>query len=814
MSVFISAASDGSFVLLLQRLHFTARNLYQSFEALNEQLEDALHNSQFQRNVSRISFQFCSFDAIGALRFVQSVQASSLFRLYGLRLCCRHCTGISALLSTLGFQDNDLDSSKCDAATRPLELVAGSDLHAGKSPQTDFTSSSSAAAGGLHRRLASIEIHSAGTYFGFPHDCFFNMNNLTTLTLGGCPQLFNTTYLGQLSVALSVAKPPVRKLSLWACNIQLSAPAAVCLTRILRALPVEELDLSHNVALLTPHGGLQAFPWDCCDGLPLVLQGKAIRGLNLSGVKITNAHALARLLAPCQQSMERLFVVNCSLGPDNIQPIADAIQSMPNLQHLNAADNLLEAAGGAAIVSALWGKPSLCRVLLHRCGLTWEAAPSIATLLETCPQLQLLCLKQNYLHDTGANTIASSLMQAGALQSLSLAENRVARSGTASLALATAESRIRHVSLQGNEPTAWHSLAEVYDAVSSRAARGQTEAAGMHRFFAWAAASVKRSWNTRRHHALTTHLDEALAMTSGPEAVTGIEHRPRSVVANAFAPRSVALPPPPMLPSAPPSMPHTDLPQPTVPASQVLLGSTDAGPAATVRMQLTEHAGPGSPSLLPFAASGTTEAPSHSSSSLHNLVHRALSIDIVLSLVLSFWSPGQALHAYPLVFEMPCSPGKHEMLHVHQAVLNQSQHAAAATEAGERDGPGAPMANAAAAAQRIRTRARTGTGQTQQPSHAYLLQAMAACGGGRLSGVSSAPRRECRGVLKAFNGQVSIEEFIMRHGCMQELTASPSAQAALRTGPHLISQAAVASSGGAAAGRMSALEEHPAFPPQ
>ena len=409
MSCSVSVASDGSLVLLLQRFHFTARNLARSLDRVTSELRASASTPQRELNIQRVSLHFCSFDSQGARSFVGCLLEEPRVCSGALRLCCRHCTGISPLLAALQLESpqntsaialsQDVNSSQ-SAGRRTRELSLPRPLNSSVSVSEGKS---------VRELLCSLEIHSAGTHFGIPRLCLFGMHNLTSLTLGGCPQLFNPTYLKQLSAAIVEASPPVRRLSLWACNIQLSKQTVISLTRILRALPVEELDLSHNVALLTPHGGLKALPVECADALPLVIRSKSLRSLNLSGVKVTNSKALAKLLWACEATLERLFLVNCSLGPDNIAPIAGSIARMAHLQHFNAADNLLEAQGGLVIAASLSNKAQLKRVLLHRCGLTWEAASGISSMLKTSPLLQLLCLKQNYFHDCGASSIAEGI---------------------------------------------------------------------------------------------------------------------------------------------------------------------------------------------------------------------------------------------------------------------------------------------------------------------------------------------------------------------------------------------------------------------
>ena len=344
----------------------------------------------------------------------------------------------------------------------------------------------------------------------------------------------------------------------------------------------------------------------------------------------------------------------------------------------------------------------------------------------------------------------------------------------------------------------------------------------MHRLFAWAACPAEGVWNAPgQNRTLTASFDQALADTLESLSAAA-EHRPRSIIASAFAPRSVALPPPPMLPSVPTTAPEGGLS--CMPVSGTPFNDHNSSVLAHAqvltreaqRLELSQCSSPAQRELQPRAIGGQPAAARADPTSFHRIVHKALSMDIVLSCVLSFWSPGQALHAYPLVVEMPCAPGKHEMLHVETASMGFNSTLGDNMASSQMGGNAWRHASVPAARPVAAPKSRPLRRQSKAPSHAYLLQAMAACGGGRLSGVSSAPRRQCHSLLKAYGGEMTREDFVMRHGSMQELGGSPPAPRTVlpqrrSTRPLTTGTAAAAAGGGSV---MSSLEEHPAFPPQ
>ena len=452
--------------ILVQNAFFTDSNAVSAWQAAFSTAGGTAGGNAAETPTCALTFVSCTFTQQGATHLIEYMQHQPDVVPY--RLVFRHCSGVSWLLHALGGAASRLES--------------------------------------LRKALRKLEVYMPRTTLGTTRDGLLWPNhfpNLDTLVLGGCNCLGRSS-LSALANTLQRNTHCIERLSLWSCSLQLSFNVLTNIAKALSACPqLHTLDLSHNLALLTPAGPMHRFMaavqrTTALNALPVILSALPLRSLNLSSIRISSQNS--RFVWDVLQhmsSLSQLFMVGCGLDNSSCSHLVRLLQlrRLPCLAHLNVSDNPFRAAAPDLVAAA--ARAPLQRLMMHQCGMQPQTGAALQHLLHTCPSLRVLCVKNNQLGCEGVSAIARGLRAARSLRTLDLASNGVGDAGGKALARALIDPQcpqsLQHVKLVGNLPSIWAALADMSTAVLVRSARGRDEAAAMHRLLAWVAAPF-RPW--------------------------------------------------------------------------------------------------------------------------------------------------------------------------------------------------------------------------------------------------------------------------------------------------------------------------------
>lgn len=163
-------------------------------------------------------------------------------------------------------------------------------------------------------------------------------------------------------------------------------------------------------------------------------------------------------MAQALQGMRNLTHLNaesCGLGQQGAEALCSALQELPQMQHLHVGANALAAAGLEALTPAISAMSGLQTLDVNANDLDGdEAAQALCTLLHNTPGLTHLDVSGNHIGAACASLLASALGGMTGLQELQVGAARLGDEGVAALAPALAAlPRLHMLGLCENELT-------------------------------------------------------------------------------------------------------------------------------------------------------------------------------------------------------------------------------------------------------------------------------------------------------------------------------------------------------------------------